>query len=233
MSQIRASSTQIEEEPGYTIGQDAYGLDVLTRPFHGPAADWPRFAAKWKGATPDYAFKDYFLTGRNLTGQRGLLVRANLTFKGVPGLASGKPSFSLPTLGGGLMVKTILLKLSDNSGRTCEIDYMAPYSTWKYATGVEPTSGLHEGEIRPFDKPYQIIRARGNTNYPVSFVSGPMTFTTNRPQYYFVYVGVVSIFEKNQEGKAWTVNERNEGTLYGVENKTTGTGGRITVTNGT
>lgn len=218
MSQIKGVTT-IAEEPGATIMQDVYGLDVLTRQYSGPLSDWLRFAGVWRGGVADSTYKDYYLTNRSAGIHRGEVIRPVLTFKGVPGLSTGKFAVSRAKRTKALVEETITLKLADGSGRSVEITYLAPVTTWKYATGYEPTDSLHKGAMAQFDDAYKVVKARGATQFPISFVTGP-SVNFNPILQYLVYKRVDCTWNAEQEGRAWTVTENNRGRMVGVEDAT-------------
>lgn len=223
MSQILPAGSQIHETVGYTIKQDVYGLDVLTRNFEGPDSDWLRFVSAYPVEAQDRQFKDYYLVSRDAGSRRGSVITPVLTFKGVPGLSTGKFAVTRAQKKKSLVTKQVTLKLSDDSGRTIELEYKAPTTTWTYATGFEPTTPLYKGFIGKFDEDYQIVRARGATQFPLDFVTGPRPATFNSTPRYLVYTQIFSEqFDCQQQGKAWTVTERNDGYIIGVEQKAVG-----------
>lgn len=224
MSQILPAGSQIHETVGYTIKQDVYGLDTLTRNFEGPDSDWLRFVAAYPVEAQDYQFKDYYLVSRDAGSRRGSVITPVLTFKGVAGLSTGKFAVTRAQKKKSLVTKQVTLKLSDGSGRTIEIEYKAPSTTWTYATGYEPTVPLYKGFIGKFDEDYQLVRARGATQFPLDFVTGPRPATFNSSPRYLVYTQIFSEqFDCQQVGKAWTVTERNDGYIIGVEQQPVGT----------
>ncbi len=213
-------TTRIAEIPGWTIDQDVFGMDVLTRNFEGPAADWRRFRAAYKDQSPDYLYKDYFLVRINASSRRGEVIMPVITFKGCPGLSTNQPAFSPPKISKSLVTKQLTVRLSDGSGKTVELTYKAPSSTWTYARGAEPTAARYEGELRPFQKAFKIIKARGATQYPLEFVTAvTQEMQDGAPKYYVGYEVYNEQLDATQEGKAWMVTERNDAVLFSFQDK--------------
>jgi len=226
------NSGTIEETVGFTIKTDVYGMDVLTRPFIGAASDWTRFRALYTKDTADSTYPDYYFTGADVTNQRGSVISATLTFKGIRSIANGGTGFSQGQVTAGLVRKTITLKLGDGSGRTLEAEYLAPSTTWKYSAEEEPTSPRHRGAMRAFEDSFRIVKTRGATQFPIQFLTTRQTFPSS--EVYFVYTSIYTeAFDKAQEGKAWTVTERNDGVIYAVEDLNTGLSDRPSVVVGT
>lgn len=215
MSQILGSQ-RIAEEPGWTRARDLYGITRLSRPFKGPAADLDRFLKAIETNDSDYQFKDLFFTDEQTTGQRGLCVAVQVNYTGVPGLADGKPQFSRPTITKGLVTKTVLIKAANGSGKTIELTYKAPTTTYKYSRATEPTAPKYTGQLRYFKNSFRIIKVQGYAGYPVEFISIGTTPANPTGDYFYAYVSAYAeAFEAQQVGKVWQVTERNDGVIYG------------------
>lgn len=230
MSQI-IGPKRIVEVAGWTLGQDIYGLDVLTRRYDGAESDLVRWLGTHGKGSPDDSyiedrragraeFRDYYMVTRDVTHARGLRVNATITFKGVPGLRDGAFSVTQPQRKKALVEKTTTLLLADGSGRQIEITYLAPTTTYTYARGKEPTKGLFNGKLLFMDKAYKIIESKGATEFPVIFPTGAIeNFDSEQ---YVAKTFVKSIFAAEETGKAWSVTETNEGVLYDAFDHATG-----------
>lgn len=211
----------IQEEPGANLTTDLFGIQVLTRPFRGPQTDLVKFLADYEADLRDRILPDLLLTDHNFTTQRGGIISGNLTFKGVPGLAAGKPAFSKTTVEKALVTKRAVIRAANDKGQQVEIEYKAPATTYMYARATEPTEGRFVGAMRYFQHSFKIIKSRGFKRFPMISVT-PMTFALmglgayNKDAFYIGIKIVTQVLDCKQVGSVWQVTERNDGMLFDV-----------------
>lgn len=165
----------------------------------------------------DRILKDYTLTEHRITGERGAIVSATLTFKGVPGIANGAPRFSKTTIDKSLTTKRITVRAANEKRQQVEITYKAPTTTYSYARASEPTAGRYLNQVKYFKDSFKIINARGYTKFPLSVISPQIAGSISSADVYYVAIAVYTeVLNAKQMGEVWQVEERNDGQFIEV-----------------
>lgn len=230
MSTIIGDAT-IDEIPGSGINQDVYGVDVLTRKFHGEAADYPRFVRTYTDLKPDHEYPWMLLTNRNPSFDRGGQVRVELTFKGLKNNFISKPHFEQD-----ITRQTVTLKrprdtsetnpgdrpvvtgpqgpgfVDTSGGASMEVTYDAPVTIITYATGRRPFEPLFPKRMLQQKLAFRIIRTRGARG-KIIFPTVQQVISGNLDEVFLAVRIVTNFLSAKQVGGGWQVTERNQGEI--------------------
>lgn len=227
---ILIGDTDIAEIPGAGLSRDVYGVDSLTRKFHGAADDYDRFLRRYPDLKPDVTYPWLLLVNRNPTWLRGGQVTVDITFKGLKNNFISKPRFEQE-----IQRQTVTLKrprdttetnpgdkpvitgpqppgvIDTSGGASMEVTYDAPVTIIHYAMGRRPFEPLYPKRMLQQRVAFRIIRTRG--------ARGKILFPTLQQAlqgldlYFLAFRIITNFMSANQVGGGWEVTERNQGEI--------------------
>lgn len=137
-SPIQISVDRLVPQPGATMTKNAYGIDVLPRPYSCPRARVSSLIPK--AGTPDIFYSNLRATGNySVTESEGLICTVTIEYKGLLNNAIPDPLIST-----GMSSGSTSATKSDTgdatSQRTWEIVFYSPTQTFRYVSNGRPRS---------------------------------------------------------------------------------------------
>lgn len=203
-----AGSLEFEEidEAEETI--DDFGLTRLTRKIGGPRNGLAAYLKTIKDGDQDSEFSDLSLVRRRLAiSYDGPFAYVSVQFKGI----RGEPK---PKRTQGLIQKTVVL--TNPNGATLVITYLAPFTTFRYASERRPRVPKYVGKKFKMDAGPKILDIEGTFDADLGLAGpSPNALNPTKDPNRFIYGEQIiqTVFDAEEEGNAWQVTETNEGRL--------------------
>lgn len=140
------------EIDGADIVKNEFEIDVLTRPFMGPKADFDKWIKGYPKYSPDYQYPTMARTVYQTKGLGGGMMECHIQFKG---LIDGVPPTILPITD--VVLKSTQLTTDNADDGKIEVQYYAPTTNYRYVkagadSGPAFTSPLYTSlDITPFN----------------------------------------------------------------------------------
>lgn len=204
---------------------DDYGLTTLSRTFSGPRSSLEDFLETIEDGDQDEEFPDLTLVRRRVViHYDGPTAKVTLPFKGI------RDTEIKPKRRKGLIRKVVVLTAPH--GGTVTVTYDAPFATFKYATEKEPNKprflktllkvkgariisieGDPDADVRAGSVHVSVLGGGGGAGVGAGgAVAIPVPGAAGADYLYRSEI-IQTVFNAEEEGGAWQVEESNEGEL--------------------
>lgn len=218
MGLIYIGNCEFEEISDFEVGRDLFGMDTMTRTYEGRTDKLNAFMAKVNASFRDDEYRNFRARSASSNRGSGPFTRVRVEFVGlwkdelpeerpIPGWRRQTSSF---TVQGGQ--------------ETCEVDYAAPTTIYRYVTREKPTAQRFKGKLELLDAAWEIYQIRGAKTIdffevqPVGRIGGVVSGgRAVTGKFNYVKDIVTAAFNPRPAGDYWEVEEENEGRMLSVD----------------
>ncbi len=215
MGLIYIGDCTFQESADFVIGVDEFGADSLTRTYEGRTDQLKAFIAKWPKGKTDATFPPFSRRTLQATG-RGAFTTVVIQMSG---LLDGK--IPPAQISGGTRLQTVSLQRFGGQ-ETCEVDYYAPFTTYRYVTHGIPQQPRFPGKIEQSAQAWEFKRTRGSRNttfhqvIELSRIGGVVTYQKVTTGKFNFARDVSTTISFDPVGETYQVTEENEGIIVWV-----------------